>query len=337
MSYEGKWKIAYSAKVMGIHCALLHDGKVPLISYPSMHEQGNGDNEEGGGGDRHQHSLLGSASHTGAWELVDPEKWIGNDHILERNIFCGGHCFLDNGELFVSGGQYQAIHNPFLLFDPPSICNYTFNCSTEKWLLRERTLIARWYPSCVTLPNGGALIISGASGLYGVKKIGIFSFVNNRLQTYYPDKEIRTLQKIPFVIGLYPFMHILPNNRVFVHSERTTRIYDHINNEWEKRPNSSQILEINTNYEYSRTNPVQGTSVILPLNPYDNPPYKTRIMLIGGGGESENPEIDTPATETCEIIDVSNNGAELTWNYTTSMNFKRVMPNAILLLMERYL
>ena len=343
-SSEGKWKIAYSAKVMGIHCALLHDGKVLLISYPSMHKQGKGgDNHEGGGGgegeeEGHQHSLLGSASHRGAWELVDPENWTGNDRALEKNIFCGGHCFLDNGELFVSGGQYQAIHNPLLLFDPPSICNYTFNSSTEKWLLRKRTLIARWYPSCVTLPNGGALIISGASGIYGVKKLGAFRFVNNRLQVYYNDKGLRTLQKIPFIIDLYPFMHILPNNRIFVHSERTTRIYNHINNEWEKRPNSSsKMLEINTNYEYSRTNPVQGTSVLLPLNQYDNPPYNVRIMLIGGGGESENPEIDTPATETCEIIDFSNGAvaaaaaAEPTWKYTTSMNFKRVMPNAILL------
>ncbi len=72
MANEGKWKIAYSAKVMGIHCALLHNGKVLLISYPSMHKQGNGDDVHGEG-DGHQHSLLGSASHKGAWELVDPK------------------------------------------------------------------------------------------------------------------------------------------------------------------------------------------------------------------------------------------------------------------------
>jgi hypothetical protein len=152
MAFVGDWKVMYTSKVMGIHAAMLNDGKILLFSYPSREKQHQEvDNDHG-----HHHSIFGSASHSGAYEMINPEKWIGEPGKLEKNIFCGGHCFLNNGNLFVSGGQYQAIHNPALLFDPPSMCNYIFNM--KGWTLQKRTLTARWYPTCLTLDDGRALV-----------------------------------------------------------------------------------------------------------------------------------------------------------------------------------
>jgi hypothetical protein len=125
---------------------------------------------------------------------------------------------------------------------------------------------------------------------------------------------------------------LLPDGHIFVHSERTTRVYDVKNNLWIKSKSTNKILEIQTNYEYSRTNPVQGTSVILPFN---HSSLEAKIMLIGGGGKSDDPDIDTRATDTCEIIKIHANQDLKSdipqWQYTAKMNFTRVMPDAVLL------
>jgi hypothetical protein len=235
--------------------------------------------------------------------------------------------------LFISGGQYQTIHNPILLADPPSICTHTFSAHDNNWQLKTRSFLARWYPSCVSLFNGTVLIMSGSYGIYGVKKVGPFNFVNNRLEIYNKETGLKRIQKIPFRLGLYPFLYLLPSGQVFVHSERTTRFYDVKNNLWIKSKSTNKILEIQTNYEYPRTNPVQGTSVILPFNHNST---EAKIMLIGGGGKSDDPDSDTPATETCEIIKIPEDQdleseSQPQWQYTTKMNFTRVMPDAVLL------
>lgn len=323
---NGEWNVKYHSRIVGIHAALLNNGKIILFSYPSKEEHDHN-------GEEHPHSLFGSASHYGVYEIIDVENWTGEEpKRIKKNVFCGGHCFLDNGDLFVSGGQYQTIHNPILLVDPPSICTHTFSLDSNEWKLTKRSFLARWYPSCVSLFDGSILIISGSYGIYGVKKVGPFNFVNNRLEIYKKKIGLKKIQKIPFRLGLYPFLYLLPNGHIFVHSERTTRFYDVKNNLWVKSKSTNKILEIQTNYEYSRTNPVQGTSVILP---FSHSSLEAKIMLIGGGGESDDPDIDTRATDTCEIIKIHTNKdlkSDLPhWQYTTKMNFTRVMPDAILL------
>ena len=265
MSQNGEWKVEYYSKVVGIHSALLKNGKIILFSYPSKHKNNHPNQRHAS--DDHPHSIFGSASHKGVYQIIDTDNWIGEQPAeIKLNVFCGGHCFLDNSDLFVSGGQYQAIHNPILLVNPPSICTHTFATDENKWNLQHRSFLARWYPTCITLPSGNVLIISGAAGIYGLKKIGPISLVNKRLEIYDTENKLKKLQNLPFKIGLYPFMFILPNNKVFVHSERITRIYDIRTNKWEKSSsNSNNLLEIETNYGYSRTNPVQGTSAILPF------------------------------------------------------------------------
>ena len=323
---KGNWNVKYRSKIVGIHAALLNNGRIILFSYPSREHNDNHDDE-------HAHSIFGSASHHGVFEIINPANWKGEDpKKIKKNVFCGGHCFLDDGNLFVSGGQYQTVHNPILLVDPPSICTHTFSAHDYEWKLRQRSFLARWYPSCIALSNGTILIMSGSYGIYGIKKVGPFNFVNNRLEIYSKETGLKTIQKIPFRLGLYPFLYMLPNGHVFVHSERTTRIYDVNNRSWIKFKSTNKLFEIHTNYEYSRTNPVQGASVILPFKKYST---EAKIMLIGGGGKSDDPKIDTPATETCEIIEFKGDKESESdipaWRYTTNMNFKRVMPDAVLL------
>ena len=265
MSQNGEWKVEYYSKVVGIHSALLKTGKIILFSYPSKHKN---NHHKRDASDDHPHSIFGSASHKGVYQIIDTDNWIGEQPAeIKLNVFCGGHCFLDNSDLFVSGGQYQAIHNPILLVNPPSICTHTFETDENKWNLRHRSFLARWYPTCITLPTGNILIISGAAGIYGLKKIGPISLVNKRLEIYDTQNKLKKLQNLPFKIGLYPFMFILPKHKVFVHSERITRIYDIMTNKWEKSSsNSNNFLEIETNYAYSRTNPVTRNKCNLTIH-----------------------------------------------------------------------
>jgi hypothetical protein len=68
------WNVKYHSKIVGIHVALLNNGKIILFSYPSKERHGshNGDDEE-----EHPHSIFGSASHYGIYEIIDVENWRG--------------------------------------------------------------------------------------------------------------------------------------------------------------------------------------------------------------------------------------------------------------------
>jgi hypothetical protein len=177
------------------------------------------------------------------------------------------------------------------------------------------------------------LIISGRYSFYAIN-FWIFRFVNNTLQIFDPKTySLQPSQKLPFQIDLYPFMFLLPSGKVFVHSGTKSRLYDPKTKTWNLAPKveptkEQRYVEYKTQYEYSRTNPGQGTCLLLPLLPNDNPPYRGRVLIIGGAG-SDNPVINTPSTEKVEIIDFSEPNPK--WRFTASMNNQRVMPDAIIL------
>lgn len=334
---KGEWEKPFESSVVGIHTALLHDGKVLLFTYPSKegHEH---DHAHNGNNGHHGH---GSAESTGDSAILDPRTKKSERIVLERNIFCGGTSFLDNGNLLVAGGQYQTWYS---FWDPPSRDLHVFDFEQKKWIrLKEGDefirMKARWYPTCVTLPDGKVLIASGRYSFYQIN-FWIFRFVNNTLQIFDPGTgSLGSPERIPFNIELYPLMHLLPSGKVFVHSERTTRLYDPKTSSWDTVGDKGQdLLEYETRYEYSRTNPGQGTSVLLPLLPSSSPSsssankdsssYRSRVMLIGGAG-SNSPNIRTDATATAEIIDLD--AEEPRWEYTKPMKHPRVMPDSVIL------
>lgn len=322
---NGQWETVFESKVVGIHSALLNNGKVLLFSYKSKDSDHSHDNGNGGS-QTHSH---GSADSIGDSEVVDIFSKTHQRIDLQRNIFCGGTCFLDDGKLLVAGGQYPTIYK--VINSPCNDIN-TFDPLSNNWnYLSEKDsrlrMKGRWYPTCLTLANGQAIIISGRYSFYQIH-FWIFKFINNTLQAFANyDNSLSKPAELPFKVDLYPFMHLLPNGKIFVHSNNTTRFYNSLTNVWERNENNS-LVEIKTNYEYSRTNPGQGTSVLLPMTPYSDPPYHARILLIGGAG-SNNPAIDTPATNTVEKIDF--NEKNLRWQKISSMNHRRVMPDSIIL------
>jgi hypothetical protein len=70
------------------------------------------------------------------------------------NLFCSGHSFLPDGRLLVVGGH---------LFDSEGVdqaCIY--DPVADTWTALPRMNNGRWYPSALTLPEGGVLAISGS-------------------------------------------------------------------------------------------------------------------------------------------------------------------------------
>ena len=74
----------------------------------------------------------------------------------EVNLFCAGHVFLPNGDLFVVGGQNAAYYYGIAdatIFSEPAGWSHPAN---------GRMATARWYPSVANLASGDVLALGGS-------------------------------------------------------------------------------------------------------------------------------------------------------------------------------
>jgi hypothetical protein len=145
-------------------------------------------------------SLLASAVPGRAWDRGIGKTRAKILHGVARpgfNLFCGGHTFLADGRLFSVGGHIldsvgekrAAIYNP----------------EANTWTEATRTNKGRWYPTLITLADGGVLVISGSftGGAGGV----------NTNQQVWKDGFWRSSGD-HLTIPLYPRMHLTSDGRV---------------------------------------------------------------------------------------------------------------------------
>lgn len=121
-----------------------------------------------------------------------------------------------------------------------------------------------------------------------------------------------------------PVRHRAADNRALIHFGTRTRFLNLATRQFE-----ATALEMAPRPgRNGRTYGAEGSAVLLPLRPGANPPYRARVMVIGGGGAAPI-NINTPATNTCEILDL---GAPVpAWTLAAPMKHPRVMPDAVLL------
>jgi Domain of unknown function (DUF1929)/Glyoxal oxidase N-terminus len=285
------------AQIVGIHGAVLRTRKVLLFGYSD------------------------SDAHVAVSRVLEPVSGAVQAPPESHHLFCSGHSLLGDGRLLVAGGHQDEV-NALHTFDP----------GLEAWERVGEMANGRWYPTCTTLPDGKVLIISGTKNHGG--PVGPGAPVNNTLQLYDPVSGIEPEEPLPVpfsnhfppafaTIDLYPFVYVLPSGKLLVHSRNTTRIYDLDARAWE-------ATQFPTEYPWSRTYPGAGTSVLLPLLPASDPPYRDRVLVIGGGGaDPERLTISTPANKTAEILDLT--AAQPAWRFTAPMTGPRVMADAVLL------
>ncbi|MGA9767576.1 MAG: galactose oxidase-like domain-containing protein [Blastocatellia bacterium] len=259
---------------------------------------------------------LDGSSDAYLWDLskVDNPSTSQDDRLTlirnnRTNLFCSGHSFLPNGNLFVAGGSEAPIDNlGNKRFESdghgPRDTNI-FNYQNESWSPGPSMNLPRWYPSVVTLSNGETLIVTG-------NYVSGFNTFNRPVRALNRDTEILdrnqnlrlTPNGLPMDLPNYPFAHLGPDGNVLVVSgtDRNGLSYIPSTNNWV----DSTTLDLIQSHN-------QGTSVM-----YD----KGKIIVIGGvqGGD--------PTSDT-EVININTSGSS--WATASSMYFQRYYATSVLM------
>jgi hypothetical protein len=186
----GQWGPVVDWPVVGVHVALLPNGKV--LAYDSI-----GDNAT---------ETYPVQDHTRA-TVWDPATGSQTPVNVDTgyNVFCSGLAHLVDGRIFVAGGNKDQQLNGIVqthLFDP----------ATNTWSLGPDMAAGRWYPSVTPLRNGELLITSGRVDTPEVRTL---------------SGALRTLSTAPLSLPLYPWMDVAPDGRAFYSGpDQTLRALD---------------------------------------------------------------------------------------------------------------
>jgi len=283
-------------------------------------------------------AFTGDDARIGDWNIGKSSLWdpansdVKENPPLARNLFCAGHCFLSDGRLLVAGGQ-STVDPPYTngllsflgilqLFTKGADNDiHVFDPQSQTWSRYENMAKARWYPTCVTLPNGKALIVSG---VYSQAHNYVFknSFINQTYEIFDPNTNSLSTPK-PFLkkIKAYPFLQVLPGGTLFVHSEFTTRLISLANFE----PYPEKFV---TKHKGTRTYPGMGCCTLLPITPEDTD-FK---ILIAGGSKDLSPDNTSETTNTAEVFTFRpSNLSESGWDNVKPTNKKRFLSDSVIL------
>jgi hypothetical protein len=307
-NFEGQWKnVETELGLVAVHAALMRNGKLLFFSW---------DEDKTG------------PEHPGKYQVWDPStESPGELGMTNRNLFCSGHCFLPDGRLLVAGGAsgssgeyFRGVFGNIEFRDGnrPDRDLHTvrvdINHSTGvNWDKHESMKHPRWYPTCVTLPDGRALLAGGSQTGGGI------SITNPTYELFDPVEGNKSdAVNLGKDVKLYPFLAVLPDGSpggtLFVHRHHCSWLRNLATNIWVDKT-------FNAKLEKSRTYHDQGSYVLLPIRPGQ----PARILIVGGDGGDE-------ATNTAEIFEFNpEDPMSSKWRSTTNLHNKRFMSDAILL------
>jgi Galactose oxidase-like, Early set domain/Glyoxal oxidase N-terminus len=309
---QGRWEIApFTSGVIGVHAALLHTNQVLFWSFRPL--------DDPNANPSPPLYAVSAVVDLSTGSILHP-SYEGPLPDLE-NIFCAGHAFLADGRLLVVGGDregyvrsrpVQAIHE-FVPGGPGG----------GHWHYLGDMREPRFYPSATTLPDGRVLIVGGmaANDIPPARANSIYEIYDRR-SGLAPETGVLSIIHADGAAN-YPFVVVLPNRKAFVHVRTTTQFIN-----LDRDVVEAETIEAAARPDRaSRTYGVEGTCVLLPLRPHADPPYRARLMMIGGGGPDSG--IGAPATTSCEVLDTAADSLE--WRLTAPMGSPRVMPDSVLL------
>jgi galactose oxidase-like protein/Big-like domain-containing protein len=174
----GSWGPVMDWPVVGVHVALLPNGKV--LAYDSV-------------GD-HATETYAVHDHTRAtvWDPISGTQtpvWVDTGY----NVFCSGLAHLTDGSLFVAGGNLNAQLQGI-------VQTHVFNPVTNRWSLGPNMAAGRWYPTVTPLRNGEMLITEGGPDMPEVRTTA---------------GGLRPLSTASLNLPLYPWIDVAPDGRAF--------------------------------------------------------------------------------------------------------------------------
>lgn len=281
----GSWASGPDTETVAIHASVLPSGKIFYFAgsgYHSDHQQGPFEAR-----------------------LLDPNTGSDSNVSMSEDMFCAGQAPLPNGNILVAGGT--------LRYDiAEDNCNgrwhglesvYEFNWSSESLTKVDSMRHGRWYPTCVTMPDGNVMVTAGYDE-YGDH--------NRLVEIYDSSSRSWTIRQAPsggstYAVGgsattcegageqsysgaslnlfLYPRLHLMPTGNIVV-----AGMLDDIRL-WNRSTGSWSVLGTSTPF-YRH----YGTSVLLPLN--NTSSEEGKILIVGG-----SPGAAEPATTACQILD----------------------------------
>ena len=186
----GQWGPVVNWPVVGVHVALLPNGKV--LAYDSV-----GDNAT-------ETYPAQNFSRATVWD-PQADTWTPVNVDTGFNVFCSGLAHLRDGRIFLAGGNKDQALNGIVqthLFDP----------ATNTWRLGPNMAAGRWYPTVTPLRNGEMLITSGRV---------------DTPEVYTVDGMLRSLSTASLSLPLYPWLDVAPNGRAFLSGpDQTLRTLD---------------------------------------------------------------------------------------------------------------
>lgn len=193
----GRWSEVFPWPQVAIHLHLLPNGKV-------MSWQSESDAED---------HAPGRLANTRAYVVDIPDGGAPQNPVFvpntQSNLFCGGHTFLPDGRLFVTGGDFGgAVGIP-----DTNIFDYRNNT----WQRVGDMNAGRWYPSTMTLANGDVLTVSGL--------IDLERGHNLIPQVWNPVSGWRDLSGASRYVELYSPLHLAPNGKVFMSGSDVQTMY----------------------------------------------------------------------------------------------------------------
>ena len=170
------------------------------------------------------------------------------------NVFCGGHAFLPDGRLLVSGGHITEDHG---LPD-----NTIFDPATERWSTSTPMLRGRWYPTSTTLGSGDVVIIAGRD--QAAERV-------LEPEVWTPGG-VRILSGASRAFPYYPRAFLAPNGKVFYAGEQRPSRYLDVSGTGDWETGFTSVLYGNREY---------GAAVM-----YD----EGKVLYVGGGRTTNTAE-----------------------------------------------
>ena len=288
----GTWSLGQNTTIVAIHAAYILTGKILYVAGSSYCI-----NTEAG-------------PYTG--RVLDPATGTETSFTMADDFFCSGAAQLANGNIFACGGTK--------LYDTDvNNCSGSWHGANSAYELNTSGTISggpisrttsmaqgRWYPTCVTLPDGKVLIVSGSDD---------YGDYNYLTEVYDPATKTISIKYDPstsntYAVGstatsctgpkptyggpnqgtapwlsLYPRMHLMPSGLVFASSP--------LQNTYQWDPSSFTWTLVNST---SQTYRDYGTSILLPLQ--NTSSERGKVLIVGGSTNDT-----TVATNVCEIED----------------------------------
>jgi hypothetical protein len=139
----GQWSSALNTSTVAIHASILPNGRIFYFAGSGYH----------------------SSNQDGPFEarVLDPISGSESNVSMSEDLFCAGQAPLPNGNILLAGGTLE--------YDiAPDNCNgkwhglssvYEFNWSSSSLTKVQSMRHGRWYPTCVTLPDGNVMTTAG--------------------------------------------------------------------------------------------------------------------------------------------------------------------------------